>query len=76
VGLVVVPPLDVLPPTPLWPPSDDEHPVKMVETAKKYPRDSLSMVKAFFALIIPRSVPGCEGIQLKARSEIPLTGGA
>jgi hypothetical protein len=34
------------------------------------------MVKTFSALIIPRSVPGGEGIQLKTWPEITLTGGA
>jgi hypothetical protein len=52
VGLVVVPPVGVLPPAPFWTPSDDEHPTKVVEIAKKYRRDSVCMVKAFSAAII------------------------
>jgi hypothetical protein len=61
VGLAVTPPVEVPP----LAPSDDEHPTQIVETAKKYPRDSLCMVKVFSASIVPRSVPGCEGIRLK-----------
>jgi hypothetical protein len=61
VGLAVAPPVEVPP----LAPSDDEHPTQIVETARKHPRDSLCMVKAFSASVIPRSVPVGEGIQLK-----------
>jgi hypothetical protein len=60
VGLAVAPPVEVPP----LAPSDDEHPTQIVETARKYPRDSLCMVKAFSPSTIPRSVPVGEGIQL------------